>query len=264
MSKKSKKPKQEEYEDLFQDKPVRKIEVDMWKTSIHSKEIGIKKDEEYRAKARQYTKDMDLIGEMKEDGKSIGNVGIRDSIKDERLVIKLFTDKMNWYGTLEEASGRSIAQSLVYRQKFASFIMIIPRYKYMLKLEKNLGGFGRKETYSFAFFNEEGNVKPFMIEQSRFSIGDDWNVKDATGKRVAHIDGKKFDIGGQWNVSIYHKKLAKETEFFIPLMLFASMRKFEKKIEKRIGKQMKEVKNGKIVDIHKEELSLYENPRSLK
>ncbi|MFV2015469.1 MAG: hypothetical protein ACC656_08590, partial [Candidatus Heimdallarchaeota archaeon] len=187
-----------------------------------------------------------------------------EGIKDKRLVIKLFTKTMNWYGTLEEAVGRSITQSLVYRQKFASFIMIIPRYKYMLKLEKNLGGFGRKETYSFAFFNEEGNVKSFMIEQKRFSFGDDWSVKDATGKMVADVDGKKFDIGGQWNVRIYHKKLAKETEFFIPLLLFASMRKFEGKVEKRISNLIKKVKNRGIVDIDKEELSLYENPRSLK
>lgn len=251
-------------ETLIQDKPVRKIEVDMWKTSLHGKEIGIKKKEQYMAKARQFTRGMDIIGELKEDGKSIGNVAYREDIKDERLVIKLFTESMNWYGTLEEAVGRSLTQSLVYRQKFASFFLILPRYKYMLKLEKNLGGIGRKETYSFAFFNEEGNVKSFMIEQKRFSFGDDWVIKDATGQKVADIDGKKFDIGGQWNVRVYHKKLAKEHEFVTPLLLFAGMRKFEGNVEKRIGKLLKNVKAGKIVDLQKEELTLYENPRSLK
>lgn len=249
---------------IVQKKPVRTIAVDMWRTSLHAKEIGIKKKEQHMAKARQFTKGMDIIGELKENGESLGNIAYREDIKDERLVIKLFTDTSNWYGTLEEVVGRSLTQSLVYRQKFASFILIIPRYKYMLKLEKNLGGFGRKETYSFAFFNKEGNVRSFMIEQKRFSIGDDWVVKDAQGRRIAEIDGKKFDVGGQWDVKIFVKELSKEPEFVTPLMLFASMRKFEGRVEKRIDNYLKKIKKGEIVDLQKEELTLYENPRSLK
>ena len=79
----------------------RKIELDLWKTGMHGIEMGIKQDEQHRAKSRQFSKDMDIIGEYK-DGDRKGYVGYRttpwDEEKDDlkrKIVIKVDVRKKN-------------------------------------------------------------------------------------------------------------------------------------------------------------------------
>ena len=91
-----------------------KFEVSLWLTDLNTTEIGIYQQDRYRAKSRQFTKDMDILGEVKEDGKRVGLVAYRkDAWKKEtdmkrRMVIKLFTDEVNWRGTMDLLLGRSM------------------------------------------------------------------------------------------------------------------------------------------------------------
>ena len=47
----------------------KEIVVDLWKTGAHGIEIGLKQDEQHRAKSRQFSKGTDIIGEYKEGDK---------------------------------------------------------------------------------------------------------------------------------------------------------------------------------------------------
>ena len=78
------------------------FEVDLWVTNLNTTEIGIYQHSRHRAKSRQFTKDMDIYGAVKENGEKTGLIGYRKELwksnngMDKRLVIKQFTDEMNW------------------------------------------------------------------------------------------------------------------------------------------------------------------------
>ncbi|MHA2364653.1 MAG: hypothetical protein ACXAC7_11905 [Candidatus Hodarchaeales archaeon] len=216
------------------------------------------------SKSRQFTKDMDIIGEIKEEGKGNGSIGIRKDIEEERLVIKAFSKSMNWIGTMEESVSREVIHSHVLGHQFPSFILIIPKYEYLVVLEKNEGGLGKKEKFHFTVFDKEREAQWFMLEKQRVSAGDDWDIKNMQGKVVGKVDGKMMDIGGQWDVQFYSEPLSKNKAFVMSLILFAVSRRYSDDIEERIENIIKNAKKGKKYLIDKNEITLYENPRSLR
>src|SRR5512137_2504875 len=44
--------------------PVKKIVVNMWKTGMHGARIGIKKDAQWQSKSRQFSPEMDIVGDV--------------------------------------------------------------------------------------------------------------------------------------------------------------------------------------------------------
>ena len=88
--------------------------VNLWATDINDVEIGIMPATKARAKSRQFTKDMDVVGEVTEGGERTGIVAYREALweendgMDKRLVIKLFSASMNWKGTMDLLIGRSL------------------------------------------------------------------------------------------------------------------------------------------------------------
>ena len=170
---------------------------------------------------------------------------------------------MNWTGTMEESISREVIHSYVLGHKFPSFFVIVPRYDYIVLLEKNEGGFGKKEQYHFTIIDKENRTPQwFVIKEKRISIGDDWEVFSLQKKKLAELDGKKFDIGGQWDIKVFSETLAKTHEFITTLILFCASRKYENKIEKRIDHILDQAKKGKQFELHREELTMYQNPRS--
>ena len=238
------------------------VSVDLWKTGMHGKKIGVNQQEIFMAKSNQFTRDMNLVGEIKEkDDKENGSIGVRDSIVEERLVLKAFSGSMTWLGTFEEATTLEIMNKLANKKSFPVFKVILPRYDFIVELRKVMGGFLKTGKYSFFLnFDEEFN-EFFTITETRFSRGDDWLVKNFKKEVVAKIDGKMFDVGGQWDVKVYSPNLAKDKEFLTVLLLFAGFRKYEKDVTKRIGKIYNDYKKKKFKP-DTDELSLYKNPRS--
>ena len=90
------------------------FEVDLWVTNLNTTEIGIYQHSRHRAKSRQFTKDMDIYAAVKENGERTGLIGYRKELwkknegMDKRLVIKQFTDEMNWRATMDLMLGRSV------------------------------------------------------------------------------------------------------------------------------------------------------------
>ena len=239
-----------------------KISVDLWKTGLHGKEIGVNQQEVYMAKSNQFTRDMNIIGEIKEKGEENGTIAVRDSIVDNRLVLKAFSGAMTFLGTFEECISLEMTVKNSIKKAYPVFRVILPRYDMVVELRKIWGGFLKAEQYTF-FMNIDDKFNEFFtIGQKRFSRGDDWFVRNARKEVIAKIDGKMFDIGGEWDVKIYSPNLAKEKEFTTVLILFAGFRRYEKQVIKRIGHNFEAYKKGKAFKPDNDEMGLYKNPRS--
>lgn len=239
-----------------------RISVDLWKTSLHGKEIGINQQEVYMAKTNQFTRDMNIIGEIKEKGEENGTIGVREGIIDSRLVLKAFSGSMTFLGTFEECLSLELSVKGSLHHAYPVFRVILPRYDYVVELRKMHGGPLISEKYAF-FMNIDDKFNEFFtIGQKRLSRGDDWFVRNSKKEVVAKIDGKMFDIGGEWDVKIYSPNLAKEKEFTTVLILFAGFRRYEKQVIKRIGHNFEAYKKGKAFKPDNDEMGLYKNPRS--
>ncbi|OLS24173.1 MAG: hypothetical protein HeimC3_20720 [Candidatus Heimdallarchaeota archaeon LC_3] len=244
-------------------KPVRVISVDLWRTGLHMEEIGIKKKEELMSKSRQFTRNMDIIGEIKEKDskKDNGIIAINQGVRDEKLILKAFTGSIGWMGTLEETIAQEVSQSLALDRNFPAYVLIIDKYEYILNLEKLFGGAGHSEKHHITIYHKDKTFDSFVIKERRLGIGDDWNIVDEPDDVIAEIDGKKFDIGGQWDIKIYNDDLAKHRAFVTAMILFCASRKYHKEVEKRIGKIIANKKKGIKFTLDHNELQLYKNPR---
>ncbi len=248
--------------------PVRKIQVDLWKTGLHWEKIGIKKKEQHRAKTSHYTADMNLIGAIKEEGEEIGHVGIREStwkveLLEKRLIIKLFSDNIIWQGTIEEMTSQEVRQSFAGRHNYPCYNIILDDYDYVINLLKVRGGIWHPEWYCFSYIHPDGTIEVFTI-RAKLGVGPDFRVRSVFNpkKDVAIIDGKKFDIGGRWEIRFYNEELAQNR--FIPriLILFAATIRYHGTIYKKTKKILKLMNKGQYRGkISGDELRLLKNPR---
>ncbi|MFX1282187.1 MAG: hypothetical protein ACFFB5_00970 [Promethearchaeota archaeon] len=253
----------------------RKITVDLWKTKLHGEIVGIKQKEEYMAKSRQFTRDLELIGEVKEKKKgeeeTIGYVGYRKGLWDDeedklerRLVIKLFSKSMYYQGTLEEMVGREFTRSLSARHDFPSFNLMIDDYEYLIPLNKIRGGKFVPEWFVFRIDDEEGFIP--IILKHKMGLGIDYRVVHGIGDtQFGKIDGKKFDVGGRYDISLKStdERLVDNVLVRV-LILFAASLKFHEEIFKKIKKGTKKMrKNEWQPTLSNEEKLLRRNPRAI-
>ncbi|MBD3192409.1 MAG: hypothetical protein GF308_17350 [Candidatus Heimdallarchaeota archaeon] len=252
-------------------KVLKKITVDLWATDLHSAEIGIRKQEVHQSKERQFSKDMELFAQVEEDGEKIAYLGFRKEAwkanpQEQRLVIKSFTDKINWIGSLEEMVAIEFTRSMAAERSVPSFIVNIAEHKPLIHLEATIPReIWPGDTYNFYLFHPEQKIlNPFRIREDRLTVGSDWNVNDVTQKKIAKIDGKKFNVGGKFDIEIYDDQIKDDDVFIQTLILFSGMLKFRKKIEKRIDDFLDKMREKKAyIELSKEEVKLYQNPRRL-
>ncbi len=249
----------------------REYVVDLWKTGAHGIEVGIKKEDQLRAKSRQFTKDMDIIGEVKKDGAENGYIAFREDpwkreLPNKCVILKYFSKSINWKASLEQLVAKSIMQSQAADLSLPTFMINISKTDYLITVEKirrrpKMG----KDMFAFNIIDEEMVVNTFSIETDRFSIGSDWFVYDQRRNKIAQIDGAKFNIGGKFTIEIdttnehYHKALD------TVLILFSALNRYLDELEKDLEKSIDMIKDGKIkAEITKEEAMLYLNPRRIK
>jgi hypothetical protein len=199
-------------EEISIPKIKRKITVDLWRTKLHGEIVGIKQKEEHMAKSRQFSRDLELFGEVKESKKGkeepIGFLGYRKGLWEEeknklerRLVIKLFSKSMYYQGTLEEMIGREFTRSLSARKDFPSFNLMIDGYEYLIPLNKVRGGWFVPEWFVFRIDDEEGFIP--IILKHKMGPGIDYRVVNGIGNnQFGLINGKKFDIGGRYDITL--------------------------------------------------------------
>ncbi len=250
---------------------TREITVDLWRTSTHSVNIGINKQEQLMSKSRQFTKDTEIIGEISEKGETTGYVTYRkdqwDSSEEKRLVIKIFSDSIGWKSSMEELHARELSQSFSINEALPMFSTNINRLDYLLLIEKvHLGvSFNQEKYVCFLIDDKTGEGMPIQLVSERISIGGDWYVLDHHGNKIAEIDGKSFNIGGKYVIRMIDNLGVFERELVEILVLFATYLKFKDEVEKDIMEKIKQLRQSEgNIKVDPDELALYRNPRRIK
>ncbi|TFG19624.1 MAG: hypothetical protein EU530_05740 [Promethearchaeota archaeon] len=260
---------------------VKKVVVDYWLTDLHSAEIGIYQRERFMAKNRMFSRNLELVGKVAEEGNADGMFGYNSARWDDipekdigkkRLIIKWFNmESVGFLGSIEEMVAESIANSTGSDDTIPSFRIVLPQYKYVVNLMKNhtrLPKIG--EVFSFAMMKEDkkANAKKWQIytfDEKRLTIGSDWEVLLGEDRILAKIDEKKLNIGGKFNVFFYDEEYYKDLNFFRVVILFTMMLKFKKEIFRKIMRIRKALEDEKYVfEISSDEEKMMMNPRALR
>ncbi|MCI4663216.1 MAG: hypothetical protein MRY74_00710 [Neomegalonema sp.] len=245
----------------------RRFTVDLFATSINDIEIGIMKQTQHRAKSQQFTKDMDVIGQIKTDGERTGIVAYRAGLwnkkkgPNRRLVIKLFSETMNWRATMEMMIGRSLQLTHGANGMPApSYAVNIGRSESMIQIERSADKWAFfPERFSFFILGDE-RARFYKLRQNIFSIGADYNLYDEQDRKIGLLDGKLVSFGGAWNVSISPEHT--DPRLDVALQLFCSMLRFNKPARRHIKDLADEMRAGRFQPtLDHYERDLYLNPR---
>lgn len=245
-----------------------RFKVDLWATDINDVEIGILQDTQHQAQSRQFTKDMEIIGQIKDDdGERKGIIAYRKGLwKDEtgmarRLVIKLFTENMNWRGTLDMMIGRSLQLSYgAAGFPVPAYTINLARHEQIIQLERSARKWPlRPESFSF-FVLEESGPRFYRLKRDWASIGANYTISDQAGNKVGRLNHKMINLGGAWKARI-NKDVA-TSDFQATVSLFCAMLKFAGDAREHISDLGQGLVAGKFepkLDRHEEDL--YMNPR---
>ncbi len=247
------------------------FDVDLWRTKMHREEWGIRLDAQRAQKDRQWTRDMDMIGEIKKDGETYGFLGQREKLwkaKDplaRRFVMKMFSKGGYWRGSIERLQGESFANSHATKEPCPAYVCIFKHTRNLYRI-KRLAHFPRfqGEVFGFSFLDENDIFQTFVIDDKRLTFGSDWMIKDIHNKVIAKIDGKFMNLGGRFKIDIFDEQLALDKTFFNMLILFSATLRFHKDVKKNIKKALKELRiSDATVKLDDSETNLYLNPRKL-
>lgn len=266
-SKKKKKEKKKE-------EVVRKLRVDLWRTRFHGEKIGIRQEAQHRhEKGYQWSKDMEPLGEVKEDGKQRRLLGLRKVLWEpeegesfnerfeRRLIIKSFT-KSSWVATVEELTSQEIKNSIATGKELPAFICLISGVDHTVPVEKMKSVYGR--TFAFTIETKNREFEALRLRERRFSFGSDWDVFKAgpMDKRIANLDGKFMNVGGAWDIKYFDSELAKNKALNETLIMFAATLRFHKEIRQKIEDTVKAIEKGEYrLRIERQEYDLLRNPR---
>jgi hypothetical protein len=241
--------------------------VDLWWTDLNTTEVGIHQHARYRAKSRQFSKDSDIIGSVKVNGERTGLLTYREGLWDnsegmkKRLVVKLFSEDMNWRGTMDMLMGRSLQLTLGARGfPVAAFNVNIARHDYIINVERS----ARKwplipEDYCF-FVLDERRPSFYRLRRDWISIGQDYTLYDEKNERVGHLNGRVINLGGRWDVKV--REDHDNARLNGTLQLFCGMLRFRSAVESHVKKLARDIGRGTLdPTMESQEADLYQNPR---
>lgn len=247
-----------------------RLVVDIWITDFNFTEFGIYKHTRNRAKSRQFTTDMDIFGEIIENGERTGLFGYREEAwkkalgMDKRLVIKLFTENMNWRATMDLMVGRSLQQTIGARGlPVMTYSINTNDDQYIIYLERSANKWPfMPEHFSFFIIDSKGNPEFYRLKRAFINIGGDYSLINQHGETVGYLDGKVFSIGGKWKCKI---KSGADKRLMTVMKLFGSMMVFNGDCRRHMKRLYKGMLTGKVKpEIDRQEADLYMNPRRVR
>jgi len=269
-----KKETKKKKEEKKKEEVVREMRVDLWRTRFHGEKIGIRQDAQHRhEKGFQWSKDMEPLGEVKEDGKQTRLLGLRKVLwepeegesfnekYERRLIIKSFT-KSAWVATVEELTSQEIKNSVATGKELPAFMCLLSGIGHTVSVEQMKSVYGR--TFAFTVETKNREFEALRLRERRFSFGSDWDVFRAgpMTERIANVDGKFMNVGGAWDIKFFDSELAKNKALTETLILFAATLRFHKEIRQKIDDTVKAIENGDYrLRIEKQEYDLLRNPR---
>ena len=244
--------------------------VDIWITDFNFTEFGIYKRTRNRAKSRQFTSDMDIFGEIIENGERTGLFGYREEIwkkatgMDRRLVFKLFTPSLGWRATMDLMVGRSLQQTIGARgMPVMTYSINTDDDNYIIYLERSANKWPLMPEH-FSFFIIDGKGKPefYRLKRAFINIGGDYALIDQNGETVGYLDGKVFSIGGKWKGQL---RSGADKRLMTVMKLFGAMMIFNGDCRRHMKRLYKGVRAGKIKpELDRQEADLYMNPRRVR
>ncbi|TFF67030.1 hypothetical protein EU520_01720 [Candidatus Thorarchaeota archaeon] len=265
------------------DTVYRVLSQDFYATDFHSEELGIKQQEEWRSKSRQFTSDSEIVGKVEVAQRSGPSEPMPDLEKNgfmvmrkspwyeaendlsRRLVMKFFTDSGTWYATVEEMLADEYARSFSSEMPLLTLAVLTDENEILTYIRQNRRGALDTESYSFFLVGNDGQFQVFRIEGKRATMGDDFRVVMGTGDvTVAEIDSRVANIGGESRVEVRDVILADNDWFCRILQAFSASIKHRQDIWKKIAKGLKAMEKKKATPLqHRFEVSLLANPRRL-
>ncbi|MCF2138242.1 MAG: hypothetical protein K9W43_13505 [Candidatus Thorarchaeota archaeon] len=262
----------------------RRFAQDLYRTGLHSDEIGIRQIDQWRSKSRQFTADADVIGKILESSfeddsrklsplEKVGFIILRQSTWDQasdplsrRFVIKLFSQSGRWLATAEEMVADELANSYASGIPLLSLAIMTSENEIVTYVRQMRRRAGASEAYGFFIAGPSGDFEVFSIEGKRGTLGDDFRVLLLSGNsaEVAEIDSKFADVGGEFIVSVKDRILAENDWFCRILQCFSVFVRYRKKVRSRVADLMDAWRLGKYQPRqHRFELTLLANPRRL-
>lgn len=242
--------------------------VDIWITDLNPTEFGIYKRSRNRAKSRQFTTDMDVYGEIIENGSRTGLIAYREDLwkkkegMDKRLVFKLFTENLNWRATMDLMIARSVQQTFGARGlPVMTYSINTNDDNYLIYMERSANKWPfLPEHFSFFIIDDKGKPEFYRLERALINLGGDYALIDQYGETIGHLDGWIFSIGGKWKAKI--KSNRAEKRLVTVMKLFGGMMVFNKDVRNHMRRLYRGMLSGKIApDLERQEADLYMNPR---
>ena len=246
------------------------FQVDVWLTDLNSVEFGFWKKDRNKAKSRQFTSDMDVLGEVTENGERTGLIGYREDLwvkktgTDKRLVFKLFGEKLNWHATMDLMVARSLQLTLgAHGFPVVAFSMNTGGHDQMVYIERSAHKWPW-QTESFSFFLlEDGELDFYRLKRDMLALGWDYTVYDQHDRVVGHIDSKLFTLGGRWKCRVLRDH--RDKRLHIVLKLFCGMLPFNGACQRHIKSLYRQIRAGKLEPtLERQEADLYMNPRRVR
>jgi hypothetical protein len=247
-----------------------RLVVDIWITDFNFTEFGVYKHTRNRAKSRQFTTDMDIFGEIIENGERTGLFGYREEAwkkaqgMDRRLVIKLFTENLNWRATMDLMIGRSLQQTIGARGlPVMTYSINTNDDQYIIYLERSANKWPfMPEHFSFFIIDNNGKPEFYRLKRAFINLGGDYSLINQHGETVGYLDGKVFSIGGKWKCKI---KSGADKRLMTVMKLFGSMMVFNGDCRRHMKRLYKGMLSGKVKpEIDRQEADLYMNPRRVR
>ncbi len=246
--------------------PVR-FKVDLWATDLNDVELGIMKRTQNEAASPQFTKDMEVIGHVKEDGERTAIIAYRKSLWHDqtgarrRLVIKLFSETMSWRGSLDMMVGRSLQLTHGADGVPApAFSLNLARHEQVIPLERSAHDLPLvPEKFSFFILTDDG-PRYYRLRRDRFALGADYTLYGPDGKKAGHLNGRVVNLGGAWKVKV--SPAHSDPRLKSVLQLFCAMLRFNTDCRRHVGKLASQMARGKAeLALDHNESDLYMHPR---
>lgn len=249
--------------------PWRRFTVDVWITDFNSVEFGIYRHSRNRAKSRQFSTDMDIFAEVTEDGQRAGLIGYREDLwkqrsgMDKRLIIRMFSDALNWRATMDLMLGRSLQLTLGARGiPVTAYAVNTHEDKSITYLERSANKWPMlPENFSF-FIVRDGRPVFYRLRRDLVSVGGDYTLLDERNRKVGHLDGRLFSFG-YWTGKVRSDHA--DNKLMTVMKLFAGSIGFNRACRRHIASLADDVRAGKIEPkLERYEAEYYLNPRRVR
>jgi hypothetical protein len=244
--------------------------VESWITDFNSIEFGLYKSSRNRAKSRQFTADMDIFAEVTDNGVRTGLLGYREELwkkstgMDKRLVMKMFTDGLNWRATMDLMLGRSLQQTVGARGlPVMCYAINTNDDEFVIYLERSANKWPMLPEHFSFFIMHEGKPVFYRLRRDLISLGGDYTLYDQQGDSVGYLDGAVFSVFGRWNgrvrTGIHDKRL------LAVLKMFAGSLIFNTACRRHVKSLYADLRAGRLdTKLERQESDLYLNPRRMR